>query len=52
MAKQTSIHKTRDIQVGDGQVSEVKKETTVTRETVKKKPKKQRTEVTVEVDRE
>ena len=52
MAKQTTIRKTQDIQVADGQVSEVKKETTVTKETVKKKPKKQTTEVTIQVDRE
>ena len=51
MAKQTSIRKTQDIEVADGQVSEVKKETKVTRETsnqIKKKPKKERAE-TVEI---
>ena len=56
MAKQTSIRKTQDIQVADGQVSEVKKETKVTRETsnqIRKKPKKVRTErVDIEVDHE
>ena len=56
MAKQTSIRKTQDIEVADGQVSEVKKETKVTRETsnqVAKKPKKEKTEtVEIQVDHE
>lgn len=57
MANQTSIRRTQDITVADGQVSEVKKETKVTRQTNNpksnqvKKPKKQTTEqVKIEVD--
>ena len=52
MAKQTSIRRTQDIKVSDGQVSEVKKEKKVTTQTdnqksnqVSKKPKKRTTEV-------
>ena len=51
MAKQTSIRKTQDIEVADGQVSEVKKETKVTTNTsnqIRTKPKKETTE-TVEI---
>ena len=56
MAKQTSISKTQDIEVIDGQVSEEKTKTTVTTETsnqINKKPKEEKTEtLDIQIDHE